>query len=264
MDFIKRAANDVLDTFMASSKLVESLKTILKRYQELKQAEADLGDAQGIVVPGASTSAGPFNYQFLHSIGQNTMRFFCCRYIGCGYFGLNTSWASTVPSGGWQFACPMCGQQYRVGQTSTAVMPGHHVWYMKQENLLLISEWPASAEEDTLASLMAALAEDEIAEFIEMPEEEIEACVATLLKAKGAPHFMKPMKMPASTEAWFEGENQKRSKQKPWSWERLKSGFGGSFVKYVEGVTPVMKVDDTKRTLAAVKVLMTRRDPLWV
>ena len=33
-------------------------------------------------------------------------------------------------------------------------------------------------------------------------------------------------------------------------------------MKYVEGVTPVMNLDDTKRMLAAVNVLVSRRSEL--
>ena len=51
------------------------------------------------------------------------------------------------------------------------------------------------------------------------------------------------------------------AKRHPYSWDHIKTGYKGSFYKYIKDETPVMKSEQLKDYLALVYCLLTQDDP---
>ena len=236
----------------------DKLKMIMREYVAIKNQEAENPDA-GIVIPGGPTWGE--QTQWLHAIGKGTSRFFLCRRKDCSpqgsFFGPNTDWAHTAEAGGWHFACPICGHWYKPGALNQHTIPAHFVFYFEQSGRLLLAAWPASAEEDTIKKNQQSLAEEDVEEWESLPKDELMAKVTKFVRDSSVPIVFQPMQLTTEIKAYFDDENRKRSKKKPWSYKHLETGFSGAFFKWTED-SPVLSAEDTKRFLAGLKVLTDR------
>ena len=58
---------------------------------------------------------------------------------------------------------------------------------------MLLSAWAASAEEDTIVSLMKLLSEEDLRPWEEMPKSEVQAAVTSMVRNKSIPVYMTKM-----------------------------------------------------------------------
>ena len=217
-----------------------------------------LSDASLPVFPG-----GQFEHevQWLHQVSKGVNRFFICRNLDCStngnFYGLNTSWISTVEDGGWEFMCPVCGQPYKC-KDSSAKIKAHHIWALEKTKQFMLSAWAASAEENTIVELMKLLSEEDLKPWEEMAKSEVQAAVTMMVRKSAVPLNMTKMHISQEIKEWVVSQNHLRTKKKKWSYPMLEDGFLGSFYK-VTDESPVMSEEDTKKFLACVFVFMRRK-----
>ena len=229
-------------------------------YEKVKVAEATSG---AIVTPGGELIKE--NYQYLHRIADNTMRFFLCRSIWCSemnggqgnFYGLNTDWIHTEVTGGGQYACPACGSQFKAGSRATAVIPAHFAMVMTDTESVMLSAWPAGAEENAIANFMEVMAEDEMKVDFEkyrgLSMDDLTAEIVSFVKRAAAPSNFALHKLTDKVRKHIHEQNSSRTKKHPWSYEHIKDGYNGAFVRVTKD-TPIMTEEDTKKMLAAIKV----------
>ena len=128
---------------------------------------------------------------------------------------------------------------------------------LEKTKQFLLSAWAASAEEDTIVSLMKLLSEEDLKPWEEMTKNEVQAAVTSMVGHKSIPVYMTKMTLTSDIKDWVSSENNKRTKKKKWSYPMLEDGFNGAFYKVTED-TPIMSEEDTKKFLAAVKVLIEK------
>ena len=75
--------------------------------------------------------------QFAHQIKDGLNEFFICRAPDCAFVGRNTDWAHTLQAGGFKFACPRCGVQYKPFAQNRRLLVCNMVWIVK------VTEWIA-------------------------------------------------------------------------------------------------------------------------
>lgn len=262
---IEKTVKKVVNFFQKTTEetiLSQKFERIMTRYAKIKEAEKEMKDEEGIVIPG-----GEFSHecQFLSKISVGVDRYYICRNKDCNpegnYFGLNTDWISTIEDGGWHFMCPVCGRQYNPGNKTNSSFPFHHIWVMQDtenENKydMFLSAWAASAEEDTIVRLMQMLSEKDLQPWREMPREEVQAAVTIYVKQNAIPTYFKKMTLTQQVKLHVVNQNAMRTKQKKWGYKAIEDGFYGSYFKFEEGVTPIMTEEDTKAFLAGMYVLM--------
>ena len=142
VSFLKAVVEDVEATVAAANPhLKQRYCRVMVMYEKVKVAEAT---SSAIVTPGGELIKE--NYQYLHRIANNTMRFFLCRSIWCSemnggqgnFYGLNTDWIHTEVTGGGQYACPACGSQFKAGSRTTAVIPAHFAMVMTASESVML------------------------------------------------------------------------------------------------------------------------------
>ena len=265
LQFLTKAVRAVIGSVTAGSpKLLQSVRDVMRRYEAVKVVEA-AGDNLGIITPGGEVIKE--NYQWLHRISNNTSRHFLCRNKYCrqnkvtkkwgSYFGLNTSWISTVAAGGWHFACPCCMSPFKFGAKSSFYIPAHFVMVLEETGQALLSAWPDGAEEDAIANLMEKFAEEELGDFRAMDTTVLQTTIMDFIRSSATPLQWEDIPLTDEVKSMVAEENAKRTKQKPWGYEGLEGGFRGAFFEWEEG-SPIMSEEDTRTFLAAVKVQMDR------
>jgi len=142
------------------------------------------------------------------------------------------------------------------GSSTNARSPRTSV-LLRAERPFALSLWTASAEENTIEEFQQALAEKDVEEWESLSKDELMARVTKVIRDSSAPVVFQDMQMTTDIKAWFDSENSKRSRRKPWSYKHLENGFRGAFFKWTPE-SPVMSAVDTKRWLAGVKVLVGR------
>ena len=263
--FIKAMLEDAEATYVSlDPHLRARWNKVLVMYEKVKVAEST---ADAIVTPGGEIIKE--NYQYLHRILKDTARFFLCRNIYCkdtngglgNFYGLNTDWIHTEDSGGGQYACPACGQQYRPGSTSCAVIKAHFAMVMMNTNSVMLSAWPAGAEENAIANFMEIMAEHEMQVGFEkyrgLPDDELKSVIVQFVKNAAVPANFEKHSLTTRVQKHIDWENSKRTSKKHWSYQHLKDGYVGTFVR-VDETTPIQTEEETKQMLAAIKVQSMR------
>ena len=262
VDFLKAVTDDIMVTF-SGGELQKRMKAIL---DWLLHAVDAASASEGAFIPkvqGFVLQEKAEYLQYLGRISANVRRFFICRNLKCNprgcFFALNTQWVSTTAAGGWQFGCPVCGQQYRAGKSNAETLPAHLVYFFERDGTMVLSAWGNSAEESAQLKLMEALEPSITEEFENMEALSLETRMYSLVRAHAIPVKFERIEMSDSIRSWYTQQNESRSRKLPWSWEHLDAhGITGSFLKYEEGATPIMTEDDAKRMLAMVKVRFER------
>ena len=267
-DFCKKAAQDAHDAMLKNyPKLCAELKQIARNFKEGKRIQAEEGDARGIPCPHPKTTG--VEAQYLHQIMPNTNRFFICRNLWCSdegqFFGYNTDWISTCAAGGWKFACPHCGHPYCMNLNKPGLMPANHIWHLEKEQSLMLAEWPDSLTERSINETAEKLAEHATEQkFNELSHEEVKLKIASAVSKMAVKlTSFKTMQLSPQTISAVANINAARGKNLEYSWDHIeaKGGYTGSFYKFVEGETPVMKAADCMDLLAMVYCLMLHDDP---
>ena len=259
--FIKAILEDAEATYASlDPHLRARWQKVFVMYEKVKVAELN---SDAIVIPGGEIIKE--NYQYLHRLMNDTARFFLCRSISCSdynggrgnFYGLNTDWIHTEDSGGGQYACPACGQQYRPGSTTTAVIKAHFAMVMMSTNSVMLSAWPAGAEENAIANFMEIAAEHEMKQSFEMyrglPDNDLKSVIVQFVKNASVPADFTKHSLSTRVQRYIDQENTKRTNKKPWSYQHLKDGYVGTFVR-VNETTPIQTEEETKEMLAAIKV----------
>jgi hypothetical protein len=65
------------------------------------------------------------------------------------------------------------------------------------------------------------------------------------------------MTLEPTMQAWFDGENVKKTKQHPWNYSHLLGGFQGARIAYREDL-PVLSKEQTKVLMAMVNSCVIR------
>ena len=205
------------------------------------------------VQPDAMTKLNRANVhmaQLLHRVGPNTDRYFVCRADDCDsrgqFVSSNVHWASTQGAGGWQWACPNCGAIYQA--TKSKVVP-HHVYVFRDTMSVCFSEWGETAEESVTAAYkehMAKVTE----EFNSWDSETISAKMNEIVANHRVPFEWEDFQMTERAKTQLTWVNSSRVKKLPFSWSHLPATFKATFIRFIPGETPVMTVEDAKRTVA--------------
>ncbi len=164
-------------------------------YLAVKKAEAESQGSAPIVQPSGQilTKDKAHLLQWTTKFTKKTHRYFCCRQNSCRFFGLNIHWIDTVESGGWQFMCPCCMTQFRVGARGEHLTHAHYVWVTEGPAgpQYFLAEWPASAEEN-FNSKMLEIAEKSITEEMRsMPREAVQELILSTMQTKGRRTYFK-------------------------------------------------------------------------
>ena len=267
--FCKKAAEDAHASMQAAEPaLYEALQDIARQFKEWKRIQAEQGDSRGIPCPHPERTG--VEVQYLHKVFPNTNRFFICRNLSCSadgsFFGLNTDWPSTCVYGGWKFACPHCGHPYRMNlQRKPGLMPANHIWHLDKDNSVMLAEWPDSVTEKAIQESATTLAEHATKQkFDQLTHEQVKLKIASAV-SKTAVKLGVFKTRPLSQQVMNDlaHKNSTRGKDtKPYSWDHLTTtGYRGTFYKFVEGETPVMKAADCMGYLSLLYCLMLYEDP---
>ena len=233
-----------------------------------KRIQDEEGDAQGI--PCSIPKRTGMEVQFLHNIMPNTNRFYICRNLSCSdegsFFGLNTDWISTYADGGWKFACPHCGHPYRMNlQRKPGLMPANHIWHLDKDNSVMLAEWPDSVTEMAIQDSAAKMAEHATKQkFDQLTHEQVKIKIASAVsKTAVKVGEFRTMQLSLKVMSDLAYKNSTRGKNTlEYSWAHLTAnGYRGTFYKFVEGETPVMKAADCMDYLSLLYCLMLYEDP---
>ena len=268
-DFCKKAAEDAHAAMQAADpELYKALQETARKFKEWKRIQAEEGDSRGIPCPHPERTG--VEVQYLHQVLPNTNRFFICRNLSCSadgsFFGLNTDWPSTCVYGGGKFAYPHCGHPYRMNlQRKPGLMPANHIWHLDKDNTVMLAEWPDSVSEKAIQESAATLAEHATKQkFDQLTHAQVKLKIASAV-SKTAVKLGVFKTRPLSQQVMNDlaHKNSTRGKDtKPYSWDHLTTtGYRGTFYKFVEGVTPVMKAADCMDYLSLLYCLMLHEDP---
>ena len=225
-----------------------------------------MGDDAGIPCPHPA-ALEENALSLLHEIMPSLSRFFICRQQYCtpkgNFFGLNTDWMTTAPQG-WKFVCPACGTPYRANLTrASGLIPANHVWVLEKTGQVILAEWPDSQAERYCTEGAQMMAEHAaIMKFDDLSREEILLRMGNIVASTSVKYddFQK-MPLQPHVIATVEQLNATRgAKKHPYTWDHIKDGFTGSFYRYVEGVSPIMKSSDVNDYLALVYCLLTNKE----
>ena len=145
--YLRSTTHELVDAALPGARA--KLDVIVASYCRVKEREANDKDyvAQPGDVIGTITGDRKYLLQLLDRVTPNTRRFFICKKKNCMYFSINTNWVTTAPLG-WQWLCPLCGVRYAVFAINAETHRAHYVIYKEDSQELILSEWPATAEED--------------------------------------------------------------------------------------------------------------------
>jgi hypothetical protein len=163
--------------------------------------------------------------QFLHALTPNLSRFFICRHLSCMYFGANVSWA--INGNQMKYRCPMCGQQYRPGQTKQQYLAANHVYVLQRQGVqwLVLAVWPETAVENWITQVQETYAGLTPEDGLKSLEELFEEFQMAVLKW-GIPSEFKELSI-TSTARWVLEDAKKNQPHEDWRWDHLESGFMG-------------------------------------
>ena len=262
MYFCRTAAQACVESM--SPELLEDFKKIAERYKRGKDLQA-MGDDAGIPCPHPAALGE--NVQYLHKIMPSLSRFFICRQQHCtpngSFFGLNTDWMTTAPQG-WKFVCPACGTPYRPNLTkASGLIPANHLWVLEKTGQAILAEWPDSQAERYCTEGAQMMAEHAAGmKFEDLSREEILLRMGNIVASTGVKYDdFKKRPLRPQVIATVEKLNANRgAKKHPYTWDHIKDGFTGSFYRYVEGVSPIMKSSDVNDYLALLYCLLNNKE----
>jgi hypothetical protein len=137
------------------------------------------------------------------------------------------------------------------------VIKAHFAMVIMSTNSVMLSAWPAGAEENAIANFMEIAAEHEMKRSFEMyrglPDNDLKSVIVQFVKNASVPADFTKHSLSARVQKYIDQENTKRTNKKPWSYQHLKDGYVGTFV-HVNETTPIQTEEETKEMLAAIKV----------
>jgi hypothetical protein len=142
------------------------------------------------------------------------------------------------------------------------VLEGHHIWFLRRSNRLLLAEWPNAAEENSISDLMQLAKMDsleQIRAYERYSDDTLQDEIIQLINKCSVPAHFESLQLQPDIVAHLMRQNEVRTKQHPWRWDHLLPTFEGSFYKW-QATDPIMRKDDVKRFLAALVVLTNRMD----
>ena len=268
-DFCKKAAEDAHAAMQdADPELYKALQDTARQFKEWKRIQAEEGDSRGIPCPHPESIG--VKVQYFHKVFPNTNRFFICRNLDCSvdgcFFGYNTDWISTCASGGWKFACPHCGHPYNMNlRKKPGLLPANHIWHLEKDQSLMLAEWPDTVTEKAINESAVKMAEHATKqEFDKLTHDEVKIKIASAVsKTAVKVGEFRTMQLKQKVMSDIAYKNSTRgAKTHEYSWAHLTAtGYRGTFYKFVEGVTPVMKAADCMDYLSLLYCLMLHEDP---
>ena len=172
------------------------------------------------------------------------------------FFGINSHWITTSPAG-WQWMCPCCGNRYAAKTSHSEVRNGCYVFYREDTGDLMLSEWPATAEEDTIQSIVEATEPSITEEIARLGDEELQRQLTQFAARHAVPSVFQTLQLTEGIKSWVASENAKRTKQHPWNYDHLLDGFQGTKMEYRDDL-PIMTVRDTKIFIAMCNTVLVR------
>jgi hypothetical protein len=236
----------------------DRLKAIIQSYVQVKEREAaepDYIPERGAVV-GLTGGDKRYALQLLDRVTEDTSRYFICRQKACMYFSKNTAWVTTAPHG-WQWMCPVCGTAYKAKAKNEYTHEAHFVFFKRTTQELLLSAWPATAEEDVIGSIMEALEPELTQEIAALDHEALQLALTRMANKYAQPVIFKEYEMQENIKKWIASENAKRLRQAPWTYDHLLPKFMGTQMVWKADL-PIMSITDTKRFVAMVKAVLER------
>jgi hypothetical protein len=236
----------------------DRLKAIIQSYVQVKEREAaepDYIPERGAVV-GLTGGDKRYALQLLDRVTEDTSRYFICRQKACMYFSKNTAWVTTAPHG-WQWMCPVCGTAYKAKARNEYTHEAHFVFFKRTTQELLLSAWPATAEEDVIGSIMEALEPELTQEIAALDHEALQLALTRMANKYAQPVIFKEYEMQENIKKWIASENAKRLRQAPWTYDHLLPKFMGTQMVWKADL-PIMSITDTKRFVAMVKAVLER------
>ena len=193
--------------------------------------------------------------------------YFICRQQHCtpngSFFGLNTDWMTTAPQG-WKFVCPACGSPYTPNLTNrNGLIPANHLWVLEKTEQVILAEWPDSLAERYCNEGAQMMAEHAAGmKFEDLSREEIQLRMGNIVASTGVKYddFQKMPLRPHVIATVEELNATRGAKKHPYTWDHIKHGFTGSFYRYVEGVSPIMKSSDVNDYLALLYCLLNNKE----
>ena len=144
-------------------------------------------------------------------------------------------------------------------------MPANHIWHNEKDNTLMLAEWPDTVTELAINKSAAAVAQHATQqEFDKLSHEDVKIKIASAV-SKTAVKVGEFSTMPLSLKVMNDlaYKNSTRGKNTlEYSWAHLTAnGYRGTFYKFVEGETPVMKAAHCMDFLSLIYCLMQQEDP---
>jgi uncharacterized C2H2 Zn-finger protein len=106
----------------------------------------------------------------------------------------NRCWISTDVYGGYQFRCPLCGEQFKAGAAGRHLVPAAHCFVFDfggtQKEQYVLAEWPSSAEEDFSCKISEYVTEEEDRQ---LTEEQLSMKLGELLVLPSRPWMREPV-----------------------------------------------------------------------
>ena len=256
--------------------------------RDAKVAGAMAEDLKPTLSDAAATAA-----DHMDDINSKLSMRYVCRFIGCGFYGSNQSWASSVASGGYQFKCPKCGMQYRAHASSSALTraqmcleirdfqdkPRHSASYASLErtstggpkldesdnsvmipqddgtvNKLWLIRWPSTEDKRCIEALKAAYA-SMLTDVYANANINREIGIMTDFNPKLLP-VPKMKKEPLAQGAINILEANQRTRN-PFTWDHLlENGVYGAKLPMI-GSWPVLEQEDVMRIMASTHFIIS-------
>jgi len=133
----------------------------------------------------------------------------------------------------------------------------HFAMVMTDTNSVMLSAWPAGAEENATANNMEVMAERDMQVDFEkyrgLDMDDLKAVIVKFVKKASVPANFTKRPLTAQVRKYIDHENKKRTSKLPSSYEHIKEGYTGTFVR-VDNTTPIQTVAETKQMLTAIQV----------
>ncbi len=239
---------------MAPKKLAEAA-TIFDHYVGEKEKEHE---NLGYICQPQGKHLTAETVSYLHAITEKVSRFYVCRWKTCRFVGYNTSWISTDRSGGYQFRCPLCGEQFRANATGDHLVPAAFAFTAEMDGrvMYIFAEWPNSAEDDFFTKLTELTAGVD-ASTAAMSDEELHLEITRNVAAYQKSFMKECFTLSPQVVSRVEEINRNNHK-KTWHMEHLQGGFQGTRYDFHERLTGVMSFDDAKRVVAMLNMAFAR------
>lgn len=255
LEVLRDMRDEMLESFRREAPwLAPEMARIMKRYRRMKEHEAQHPDWVADIKKDLATVG-----QMGDAVAPQVHRYFVCRFKDCSprghYFGLNSHWVSTHMAGGWQFVCPVCCRRYAPWKQGEHLLKANHVWVLETSGRLLLSEWPATAEESCINAMVWATAERDGVNISALSEEDLLVAIKLKVEKFGIPLLFEDMEFTEKAAAQIEAMNATRV-GKVWDTSGVKDGFKGSFIKPCSD-SLIMSYEDTKELLALLCMSLT-------